>query len=209
MGRSSRSAISGTAKAVGPFDFTQAISRLCIDICDRHEAFQHIDVSRIAICFTQARSRVLHGLQAKLTPMRFEKGMLTCVRRGRQWTVQRLFVGQREMLYILTFYLPRFLDQSFSEKFITILHELYHISPRFDGDIRRFDGRYHVHSSSQQDYDGQMDIYAREYLASGPPPELYEFLKVDFRQILRQHGGVVGLQVPIPKLIPIEQSRTA
>jgi hypothetical protein len=123
--------------------------------------------------------------------------------------VQRLFVGRQEMLYILTFYLPRFLDQSFSEKFVTILHELYHISPLFDGDIRRFHGRYHVHSASQQEYDGQMDVFAREYLSSRPPVELYDFLKSDFRQILKQHGSVIGLQVPIPKLIPLEHLKSA
>src|SRR5690606_10410094 len=108
-----------------------------------------------------------------------------------------------------TFYLPRFLDQSFREKFITILHELYHISPRFDGDIRRFGGRYHVHSHSQQDYDGQMEVFAREYLSSGPPEDLYDFLRSDFRELHRRYGGVVGLQVPIPKLIPVDGSKTA
>lgn len=200
---------SHSASAIGPLDFTQAMTELCEDITNRHEAFAHIDMSRIAVCFTQTRSRALHGLQAKLTPMRFEGGELTCTRRGRRWTVQRLYVGKQEMLYILTFYLPRFLDQSFSEKFITILHELYHISPLFNGDIRRFDGRYHVHSASQQDYDGQMDVFTREYLSCNPPEELYAFLREDFQQIVRRHGGVIGLQVPIPKLIPLDRLRSA
>ncbi len=86
-------------------------------------------MSQVAVAFAQTRHQALHGLQAKLTPMRFEGGALTTRRRGRTWTVQRLFHGQREMLYILTFYLPRFLDQSFREKLITVFHELYHISP--------------------------------------------------------------------------------
>ncbi|WP_437194175.1 putative metallopeptidase [Planctomicrobium sp. SH527] len=195
--------------AAGPFDFTQAISNLCHDITERHEAFAHIDMSRVAVCFSQTRSRVLHGLQAKLTPMRFEGGSLECRRRGRKWTVQRLYMGKREMYYILTFYLPRFLDQSFTEKFITILHELYHISPNFDGDIRRFGGRYHVHSASQQDYDGQMEVFAREYLSSRPSEYLYDFLHQDFKSLFKQHGGVIGLQVPIPKLIPLDQLKSA
>jgi len=200
---------SNTSSSLCPLDFTQLMSRLCHDITQRHAVFSHIDISRVAICFTQARSSVLHGLQAKLTPMRFEHGSLTCDRRGRTWTVQRLFIGKREMSYILTFYLPRFLDQTFSEKFITILHELYHISPRFDGDIRRFSGRCHVHSQSQHDYDQQMDEYAREYLRAHPPLELYSFLQLDFQTILKQHGGVIGLQVPIPKLIPVELAKSA
>lgn len=193
----------------GPLDFTEMMARLCDDITQRHEAFAHIDISRVAICFTQTRSKVLHGLQARLTPLRFENGALTCLRKGRPWTVQRLFLGQREMSYILTFYLPRFLDQTFSEKFITILHELYHISPLFNGDIRRFSGRCHIHSASQQNYDGQMDVYAREYLALHPPEDLYTFLKLDFNMILKRYGGVIGMQVPIPKLILLEQAKSA
>ncbi|WP_417848128.1 hypothetical protein [Thalassoglobus sp.] len=193
----------------GPFDFTQSIMKLCEDLTNRHEAFMHIDMSRVAVCFAQARSSVLHGLQAKLTPMRFENGATTGQRQGRLWTVQRLYLGKREMLYILTFYLPRFLDQSFQEKFVTILHELYHISPRFDGDIRRFGGRCHVHTQSQREYDDQMEVFAREYLSMNPPEELYSFLRRDFQDLKQKHGGVIGLQVPIPKLIPIDDSKTA
>ena len=195
--------------AVRPFDFTGQMLRLCDDITTRHEAFQHIDMARVAVCFSQARSRTLHGLQAKLTPLRFEGGDLSTCRNGRRYTVQRVFVGGREMLYILTFMLPRFLQQSFKEKFVTILHELYHIGEHFDGDIRRFGGRYHVHSHSQKEYDLQMEVFAREYLAMNPTPELFNFLQLDFRQLHRQHGGIVGLQIPTPKLIPVQDTRTA
>ena len=193
----------------GPFDFTAALARLCDDVTCRLDEFLHIDMSRVAVTFAQARRRVLHGLQAKLTPMRFEDGALTTRRHGRTWTVQRLYQGDREMLYILTFYLPRFLDQSFREKMVTVLHELYHISPRFDGDIRRMEGRYHVHSHSQKEYDRQMERLAERYLAMQPPEELYAFLKHKFRTLHKRHGGVMGLQVPIPKLIPIDDARSA
>jgi predicted metallopeptidase len=193
----------------GPFDFTRAIGRLCDDISGRLDEFLHIDMSRVAVTFAQTRRSVSHGLQAKLTPMRFEGGALTSRRRGRTWTVQRLHLGGREMLYILTFYLPRFLDQSFQEKMVTVLHELYHISPQFDGDIRRMHGRYHVHSHSQKEYDLQMEQFADRYLAMNPPEVLHSFLNDNFSTLSRRHGGVVGLRVPIPKLIPLSDARSA
>lgn len=199
--------------ASGPFDFSLAMRRLCEDICSRFEPFSHIDIDEMAVTFAQTRRRVPHGLQAKLTPMRFENGQLATCRGGRQWTVQRLFTGhgdeQREILYILTFYLPRFLDHGFREKLVTIFHELYHISPLFDGDLRRMGGRYHVHSHSQKGYDQQMDLFAGRYLALGPPPSVYNFLKWNFRQLETAHGGVIGLQIPIPKLIPVPNSNSA
>ena len=186
-----------------PFDFTTAIEALCRDVCSRHEAFQHVDMDRVAVCFAQTRSRVLHGMQAKLTPLRFEHGGLFTTRKGETWTLQRVFLARREMLYLLTFYLPRFLDLSFEEKLITILHELYHISPKFNGDIRRFSGRCHAHSESQKEYDRWMAEFAKQYLAMKPAARLLRFLKSDFQTLKARHGHVIGQQVPIPRLIKV------
>lgn len=191
------------------FDFSAAMSRLCADIALRMPQFAHVRMDQVCVTFAQARRRVSYGLQAKLTPMRFENGDLTTVRNGKTWTVQRLFRDDREMLYILTFYLPRFLDHSFREKLITVFHELYHISPHFDGDIRRLAGHYHVHSHSQKEYDRHMGEFADEYLADSPPAEVYGFLKSRFATLQSRHGRVVGLQVPIPKLIPVDERRPA
>lgn len=191
------------------FDFSHAMSRLCGDITDRVDELLHVDMSRVAVCFAQTRRRVLHGLQAKLTPMRFEGGALTTQRQGRTWTCQRVYCGDREMLYILTFYLPRFLDQSFAEKMTTITHELLHISPRFDGDLRRFGGRCYIHTGSQKEFDDQAARLARRYLHGRPERELYRFLEFNFRDLQKRHGAVVGLQIPIPKLIPVSESRSA
>ena len=193
----------------GPLDFCFAMRRLCEDIADRMPEFHHVRMDEIAVAFAQTRRRVPHGLQAKLTPMRFEGGALVTVRGSRRWTVQRLFEGEREMLYILTFYLPRFCEHPFREKLITVFHELFHISPRFDGDIRRMDGRYHVHSHSQKEYDREMDALARRWLSRGAPRSLYGFLEHGFDELRRRHGAVVGVQVPIPKLIPLAESRSA
>ena len=190
----------------GPFDFTSAMRRLCEDITQRLAEFEHVRMEQVAVTFAQARRRVSYGLQAKLTPLRFEGGELVTRRRGKMWTIQRWYAGDVEMLYILTFYLPRFLEQSFREKLITVMHELYHIGPGFDGDIRRLPGHYHVHSHSQKEYDRQMDYLVDRYLATNPPEALYRFLRITFRELTAHHGSVVGIRVPIPKLLPLSKS---
>jgi predicted metallopeptidase len=192
-----------------PFDFTQAVARLCEDIIARTPELAHVRMPQVAVSFAQARLRVLHGLQAKLTPLRFEQGSLVTQRGRTAWTVRRMFRDEQEVLYILTFYLPRFLDQSLDEKLITVFHELFHISPRFDGDIRRMDGRYHVHSHSQKDYDREMAVLARRYLAHRPDERLWGFLKQSFDDLVKQHGGVIGVRVPIPKLVRLPQRDSA
>jgi predicted metallopeptidase len=191
------------------FDFTRAMRLLCEDVAARLPQFAHLRIDEIAVTFAQTRRRVPHGLQAKLTPLRFENGSLVTQRDRRTWTLERLYEGDREMLYILTFYLPRFLDHTFREKLITVFHELYHISPGFNGDIRRMDGRYHVHTHSQQEYDREMDRLVEQYLRCSPPPELYEFLKLNFRGLCARHGAVVGKRLPTPKLIELPAAKSA
>jgi len=179
--------------------------RLCDDVVTRTPKLAHIDLERVAVSFAQTRKRTSYGLHASLTPMRFEGGSLTCRRRGREYAVQRLYDHRgREYLYILTFYLPRFMDLDFHDKLITIFHELWHVSPGFDGDLRRHDGRCYAHTHSQKQYDAEMDQLAREWLAGSPPRYLYEFLKSDFAQLRATHGRVFGVKIPRPKLVPID-----
>ena len=191
------------------FDFSHAMRLLCDDITDRSAEFQHIRMDEVVVTFAQARSKVRHGLQAKLTPMRFENGSLVTRRYSRQWTVQRLYHDGQEVLYILTFYLPRFLNQTFREKMITVFHELYHISPQFNGDIRRMSGRYHVHSHSQKNYDLLMKQFVDQYLAAEPPAYLFQFLRLKFKTLQSRHQQIMGLQVPIPKLVPLDDRKSA
>lgn len=198
-----------TGPAGEPFQFGEHVHRLCADIAARCGELRHIDVARLLVGATQARNGQVHGLQARVTPLRFRNGQLVRRRRGVLWQVQRFFVDDREMLYLMTFCLPRFLDQSFDEKLITLFHELYHIGPDFDGDLRRHAGRYCLHSHSQRGYDEQMAQLAREYLNGGADPALHAFLRLDFGQLLQRHGSVVGVMVPRPRLIPLPPQQSS
>lgn len=186
-----------------PFDFCAHMRRLCADVVSRVPELYHIDPSRLLIAVTQARKARRHGLQARVTPLRFRGGQLTRRRQGTTYQVQRILVGAREMLYLVAFCLPRFLDLDFDEKLVTLFHELFHISPAFDGDLRRHGGRYCVHSRSQREYDRHMAALARTYLATRPDPALHAFLRLSFAQLQHRHGRVVGVVVPRPKLIPV------
>lgn len=187
------------------FDFCAHVRRLCRDISRRCEELSQLDVRRMLFSVTQARNSHVHGLQARVTPLRFHDGRLTRRRRGVNYQVQRYVVDARDVLYIVTFCLPRFLDLAFEEKLVTFFHELYHISPRFDGDLRRHDGRYAIHSHSQRLYDERMAKLVKAYLASKPDSAVLAFLRSDFAEIQRRHGGIVGVVVPRPKIIPLRE----
>jgi predicted metallopeptidase len=186
-----------------PFDFTAAMHRLCADIVVRTPTLAHIDLKRVLFSINLARNGRRHGLQARVTPMRFQGGALASVHRRKAYQVQRVVVDGREILYLVTFCLPRFLNREFDDKLVTVFHELYHISPAFDGDLRRHAGRYCAHTGSQKKYDAHMAVLAKKYLKGGADPSRFAFLRLSFGQLCRRHGSIVGLHLPRPKLIPL------
>lgn len=195
-------------KVMRGFDFSGAIRRLCGDFSARHPKLQHIDMNRVAVAVAQTRKAVLHGVYASMTPLRFEDGALEGDVNGRRMGVQRVVdPNGDEMLYILTVYLPRFMEVDLAEKLVTIVHELWHISPQFNGDIRRFAGRCYAHSSSQDDYDAEMAVIVKEWLALHPPEYLYAFLRLDFAQLESTYGRVFGMKIRKPRLILVKNSR--
>lgn len=186
------------------FDFTSQMRLLCGDMIARTPELAHVDLARVAVTFSQARKGVSWGMYASLTPLRFQGGALTTVRRGRQYQVQRIVDQQgQEMLYLLSFYLPRFMNLDFREKLITVFHELWHIGPQFDGDLRRHAGRCFAHTHSQAEYDREMGNLTDRWLALSPCPSLWRFLEHDFPQLQAASGPIYGLRVKRPKLVPV------
>ncbi|HVU90360.1 MAG TPA: hypothetical protein VHD36_23725 [Pirellulales bacterium] len=189
------------------FDFTRHLREVCRDMAARLPELRHVDMDRVALRVCQTRNRAHYGVHASLTPLRFEGGSRTTIRRGRTWAIRPVCDEQgREMLYLLSFYLPRFCDQPLAEKVATIIHELWHIGPHFDGDLRRFPGRYFAHGRSEAAFHRQMHAWAAEWLEQSPGAELYAFLGHDFRSLCQQFGGVIGTRIPTPKLIPVAKT---
>ncbi|HEY3789930.1 MAG TPA: hypothetical protein VGL71_13810 [Urbifossiella sp.] len=177
--------------------------RLCNDIARRCPALHHIRMSQVLLSFTPSRNRNRFGLQARVTPLRFRAGGLVRRYSAVEYQVQRFFVNDVEMLYLLAFCLPRFFNQPFEEKLSTVFHELFHMNPAFDGDLRRHPGRCTLHSQSKDRYESHMSQLAVEYLANHDRPEILEFLRFNYRELWMRHGGIHGVVVPRPKLLPV------
>lgn len=186
------------------FDFTAAMRLLCRDMASRLDVLSHIDVERVAISLCQTRRKSSYGLYASLTPLKFQAGADERVIEGQRYGTDRLCDERgREFLYLLSFYLPRFQDLSLEEKLSTVVHELWHISTKFDGDLRRHEGRCYAHGPSQQQYDAEMDRLAQRWLSLDPPGHAYEFLTNDFAALVAEHGRVIGTHWATPRLLPL------
>ena len=192
------------------FDYAEAVTAFIEDIVKNCEAFGHIDVSSLLIGCIRARNAEGAGLYARTIPLRFEGGATTTMRKGVPIRIPIVRHGEREALYMVSFCLPRFQNLPFEDKVMTVFHELYHISPQFDGDIRRFAGSNYVHTSSQSKYDELMKKLSQEYLQHTRRTDLHAFLKLSYTQLSERHGGVKMriFRAPRPEIIKDNAART-
>ena len=177
-----------------PFDFTRDTRALMEDIAATCGELRHVDMGRVAVAFSQARYASLGGVQAIIRPLRFPNGDRVLQRANATYQMPRVVLNGVEMLYVVEFRLPRFLCQTFDEKMATVVHEMYHVSPAFDGTLRRFAGGKPHHSGSRKRYQALMGQIARGYLARTQRPELHAFLRKDMKELSAAHGGIVGLR---------------
>jgi len=194
------------------FRYTDALWEVVRDIVATLDELRHVDLDRILLSIARARQSSKHGTYASCVPLRFEGGAAETRVGKRRFRMPALKYQEREVLYILYFMLPRFHDeQDYPEKLATIIHELYHISPEFNGDIRRFPGKNFVHGQSREAYHAEMRVLAQKYRAASPRAQDHEFLKVPFSELLKRPGGVVGLSVTKPRAVlvsPAAQERS-
>lgn len=184
-------------------NLTAELERLIADIAARVNEFSHIEPRQLLVCVNSGRASE-HGAFAKIHPLRFSGGELSkVVRRGRSSIacimpeVSHNGIG---MLYVIYFTLPRFMDRPLHEKLVTVFHELYHISPQFDGDIRRFPGRNFAHGSSTKKYNLLMERFVDKYLQLPTSSERVAFLAADMAALRLQYRAIVGRKLEMPKI---------
>lgn len=185
------------------FDYTQALESLTRHIVANCPDLSHIRPDQIIISYTQARSPGTHGVYASVQPLRFEGGTTTIRRGKRTFSLPRIERGGKEILYIIYFVLPRFANLDFQTKLTTIFHELYHISPLFNGDIRRFPGKKFAHGYSRARYNEHVRLLADAYINTPDAHEQTAFLHKTFDDLATQYNGVKGTRIrpPKPRLI--------
>jgi predicted metallopeptidase len=184
-------------------NLTAELERLIADIAAKVDEFRHIDPRRLLVCVNSSRSSQ-HGTFAKIHPLRFHGGALSrVVKKGRSsiaCIMPEVSHNGVEMLYVIYVTLPRFMDRPLEEKLVTVFHELYHISPSFDGDIRRFPGRNFAHGSSAKKYNLLMERFVDSYLQLPASSERVAFLDGDMAALRLRYRAIVGRKMAMPKL---------
>ena len=139
-------------------NFNQAIRALLRDAVARTPKFKHIRPSRVLVVAGEAR----RASRGTVRPLTFAGGK-TEDKRGRRKPVVR-YRGKR-MLYLITLRPLFFRGSQPDQRIRTILHELFHISSRFDGTLHQ--GRRHARLGKE--FSARLTPLVRRYLRACPP----------------------------------------
>lgn len=184
-------------------NLSQVLTAVISEIVRSSASLAHIDVERLLVCIGSNKSRRRGGLYGKLIPLRFKNGSEFQKYRGRLYTIPRITHNGTFCLYIIYFYMPRFFDLPWEEKLRVIFHELYHISPRFDGDIRRMGAVKTAHGHSKKHFDSLYDAELRAYIDSVQNSPQSETLGMDSSRLYRRYRRVTGIRMKNPRPVVI------
>jgi len=200
-------------------NYTDCLTLLMNDVVRRVPTLAFIDVRDVLVFARHGRSSAegafatCHCLSLPPSEPGYyfwrdrDTGKIT---RRSDWFVTKspaVWVGRRQVKYLISFSLPRFCDQSLDRsrkerfypgvdqpwlaKLDTVIHELYHIDPEQNG-IRRIvrgDGTYSANCHGHRFFSEVAEM-VKAYLATRPDPGLLEFLRHDFAALDAIHGGV-------------------
>lgn len=191
---------SPSLKAINLSEFLHA---LIADACGRISSFSHIDAEKIHICISSNRSG-RGATFGKVVPLKFKGGEEVLYHRGKCYVMPKIEVNSTRILYLIYFYIPRFTDLAPIEKLRVIFHELYHIHPEFNGDIRRFGRSGSAHGNSKKKFDTQFEREVVAYSHAIRNTPVWEFLTLDTRKIFENYREVLSYRMKVPKPIILE-----
>src|SRR5712692_3104160 len=117
------------------FNYTEALETLIREIVERVPEFRHVEMEQLLVACARSKDNGPVGAYGKIVPMRFAHGARERRIGRHMYEMPPLNSRGVEILYLVYFFMPRFGDLSYRQGLETVVHELYHISSRFDGDI--------------------------------------------------------------------------
>ncbi len=157
-----RESANGLAVPLRP-NMTLAVKKLIRDVARRVPELAHVRASRVLVLAGEARGTS----RASIRP-----GNVGPARGGKRRRFIR--VRGRRMLYVITLRPLWFAASTPEERVATILHELYHVSTRFDGTLQR-DRRHE--RLPRASYDRKVRALLGSYLSRAPDEILAPFAR--------------------------------
>lgn len=182
-----------------PVNLTESLREAAGEICGWVPDLAHVDVSRVqfALFYTRSAQRTL--TYARCYPLSREIKQVG----KRVYALEPLYTPERRKArYILAFAWKRYWNMTPRKRLETLVHELYHISPRFDGRLRDFEvGGSHGHGLRW------FDRQVRELMEVHIPDGLEE----DFPALsisLKSGLKVTGQKLQVPEWVRLQEAET-
>ncbi|MFL5272206.1 MAG: putative metallopeptidase [Anaeromyxobacteraceae bacterium] len=140
-------------------NMTLAVRRLIRDVAERLPELAHVRASRVLVVAGAARGASRASIRGAALG-------------GPPARRRFLRVRGRRVLYVVTLRPLWFATSTPEERVSTILHELYHVSTRFDGSLHR--DRRHA-QLPRAAYDERIRALLRRYLAAAPAEVIAPF----------------------------------
>ena len=138
-------------------NMTLAVRRLIRDIARRLPELSHVRASRILVVAGEARRASRATIRPAHAP--------ASERRRRGAVKPEIRLRGRNILYVITLRPLWFVGSTPEQRIATVLHELYHVSPRFDGTLHR--ARRHALLPRRR-YDARIRRLRDRYLEHAP-----------------------------------------
>jgi predicted metallopeptidase len=133
-------------------NMTLAVKRLIRDLARRLPELSHVRASRVLVVAGEAR--------------RASRGTIRpTIRRGKRGRRPEIRIAGKRILYVITLRPLWFVGSTPEQRIATVLHELYHVSARFDGTLHA--GRRHAKLPRAR-YDRKIRALRDRYLARAP-----------------------------------------
>lgn len=188
----------GTARSrKNSINLTDVLTLIMQEISLHCGSFRHIDIQRLLVCISSNRNG-RGATYGKLVPLRFKNGAETLRYRGRIYTMPHLMAGGVRQMYIIYFYHPKFFNLTAGEKLRVIFHELYHINPDFNGDIRRMARVKSAHGGSKEHFDRRFDDELQSFFAYIARTPFINFLNLDVKGLTQCFSRIYGRRMKLP-----------
>ena len=167
-------------------NLTDVLTLIIHDIIKSTDEFKSFDINKILVCCASNRKDSKGITYGKLQPLRFKDGSEIVQHNKSYYTIPKIVLNNIEILYILYLYIPKFFELPINDKINVMFHELYHISPKFNGDIRRMGNIKSAHGHSKKSFEEKYIKYASKYFSKINETPFYSFLQMSFEYIETQ-----------------------
>ncbi|MCL1865765.1 MAG: hypothetical protein FWF73_08155 [Spirochaetes bacterium] len=167
-------------------NLTDVFTLIIHDMIKSTEEFKSFDINKILVCCASNRKDFKGAIYGKLQPLRFKDGSEIIKHNKRYYTIPRIVLNNVEILYIIYLYIPKFFNLTVMDKINVMFHELYHISPEFNGDIRRMSNFKSAHGHSKKSFEEKYIKFASNYFNNINGTPFNGFLQMNFEDIKKQ-----------------------